>query len=99
MRPRTLLMAALASLAQPQLLYVQRRGVSRIGWITAQQPASLAALLSDFRAGLAGLGYAAAAPTTLTALSCPPVKTPSQMAAMRQPLTSKDQPPCDHADS
>ena len=52
------MMAGLSSLAQPQRLSAQRRGLSRIGWITAQQPASLAAFLNAFRAGLAELGYA-----------------------------------------
>jgi putative tryptophan/tyrosine transport system substrate-binding protein len=58
MKRRTFLTSALATALLPASLAAQPAAkVARIGWLTAQRPASLAPYLDAMRAGLAGLGY------------------------------------------
>jgi putative ABC transport system substrate-binding protein len=54
MRRRALLLAAATPLARPVLA---QPSVARIGWLTAQRPASLAAFLPALREGLAEAGW------------------------------------------
>jgi putative ABC transport system substrate-binding protein len=56
---RNFVVSALGMLAAPHSAYAQQKApkVSRIGWLTAQQAASLTPFIGAFRAGLAELGY------------------------------------------
>lgn len=56
MRRRLFVTSALAASVLPRRLAAQTNP-ARIGWITAQRPASIAHYLDALRAGLAGLGY------------------------------------------
>jgi len=59
MKRRIFVTSALAIVSLPWAMAAQAAGrVGRIGWITAQQAASLAANVDAFRAALADLGYA-----------------------------------------
>jgi putative tryptophan/tyrosine transport system substrate-binding protein len=58
MKRRTFLTSAAASALLPGALRAQpATRIARIGWLTAQRPASLAPYLDAMRAGLATLGY------------------------------------------
>lgn len=58
MKRRTFLTSALAATVLPRAAAAQGTArPARIGWLTAQRPASLAPYLEAMRAGLAGLGY------------------------------------------
>lgn len=57
MKRRIFLASALAVTALPVGLAAQRAAPARIGWLTAQQAASLAPYLDAFRAGLAAYGH------------------------------------------
>jgi len=55
---RTFLAAILAAACSPRAIAAEGgTKVNRIGWLTAQQAASLAPYLEAFRSGLADLGY------------------------------------------
>jgi putative tryptophan/tyrosine transport system substrate-binding protein len=58
MRRRTLLLGGLASSLSTKWTFAQtQRETKRIGWLTAQRPASLEPYLKAFREGLTELGY------------------------------------------
>jgi putative ABC transport system substrate-binding protein len=58
MRRRTLLLGGLASSLATKWTFAQtQRETKRIGWLTAQRPASLEPYLKAFREGLTELGY------------------------------------------
>lgn len=58
MKRRTLLLTGLASSLSTQWTSAEaQRDTKRIGWLTAQRPASLEPYLRAFRDGLAALGY------------------------------------------
>jgi putative ABC transport system substrate-binding protein len=57
MKRRTFLTSTLALAALPGIAAAQGAKVARIGWLTAQQAASLAPYLDALRAGLAELGH------------------------------------------
>jgi putative tryptophan/tyrosine transport system substrate-binding protein len=58
MRKRTFLLTGMSMALLPRSLAAQDgTGVKRIGWLTAQRPASLTPYLDAFRSGLSDLGY------------------------------------------
>jgi putative ABC transport system substrate-binding protein len=57
MKRRTFLASAVASTLLPRELRAQAPRPARIGWLTAQRPASLTPYLEAMRAGLASFGY------------------------------------------
>src|SRR5215203_1665516 len=58
MRRRTFLLTSFSTALLPRSLAAQDgTGVKRIGWLTAQRPASLTPYLDAFRSGLSDLGY------------------------------------------